>query len=153
MENKKIFISWEAGEEKKQLNAMKLVIVFAIILGASAYSFYTRDWIPGITIIFLALALFWYLVASPKTLHFELSDRGIFIEGRLYPFANLQSYWAEASGSALYFISKSKLSPVIPVLLGDKKPEEVTKFFPKTLIKIERSDRDSADRVAAFLHK
>jgi len=154
MPNEKVFVSWEAGEEKKVLDAMKLVIVFAVILAVAIYFLVSKDWISGATIVFLALALLWYLLTAKKPLRFSISDRGVTIEGKLYAYENIASYWVSPANNTIYLIPKSKLELTnIPVMLGDRDPGSVTKFFPKTIILTERQDKDAADKISDFLHR
>ncbi len=122
----KPLISWDAPEHNHiEKNNDWYWAVSIITITASALAFIFGNFMFGIFILVASFALVVHSSKHPKTIHCEINDRGVVINGILYPFLNLESFWIDAHTEPAKIIIKPNKT-----------------FMPYINIHIENVDRE-----------
>lgn len=124
----KPLISWDALEHiHTEKNNDWYWAVGIITITAAALAFIFNNVIFGIFIIVGSFALVVHASKKPKLIHCEINDRGIIIDGILYPFLTLDSFWIDAHARPSKVIIKSHKTfmPYIVVYIDEVDPEDV----------------------------
>ena len=136
-------ISWNAPEhlhiEKKPdwywtvgIITLALVAV-AIILG---------NIITGIFILVATSALVIHASKPSQNVYHEVNDRGIIIDGILYPFLSLESFWIPHDEFPPKILVKSRKTfmPYIVIYIDEVDPEEVREILLKYIAETEHHE-------------
>ncbi len=124
----KPLISWNSFEHVHiEKNNDWYWAVGIITITAAALAFILNNIIFGIFILVGAFALVVHSSKKPDTVYCEINDRGIVINGVLYPFLTLDSFWIDAHRSPSKIIIKSHklFVPFIIVYIDEVDPEKV----------------------------
>ncbi|MBI2448380.1 hypothetical protein HYV44_02355 [Candidatus Microgenomates bacterium] len=148
----RVLLSWETKDQKRDLDAVKIIIAFVVIVLAAAWAFFSKQWLTGGTFIGAVLVLSWYLAMGQKNIAISITDKGLIIDGSFYSFSGLKNYWVSREGVA-YFVSQSKLASIISLPLGETPADKIFSLIPKNIVKTESQNADLADKVARLLHK
>ncbi len=124
----KPLIAWDAHEHiHTEKNNDWYWSVGIITITAVALCFIFNNIMFGILLTVSSFALIVHAAKRPKKIHVEINDRGIIIDGILYPFLSLESFWIDAHIKPAKIIIKSHKTfmPYINVYIEDVDPEEV----------------------------
>lgn len=121
-------ISWAAPEHlytEKRLDWYWSVGIITLAVAAVAFIF--GNVITGIFVIVAAVALVLHASRPPRTLNYEINDRGIVAGDILYPFLTLESFWIphDETPSKIILKSRKLLMPYIIIYIDEVDPEEV----------------------------
>jgi len=136
-------ISWSAPEhfytEKKP---DWYWAVGVITLALAAVSFIFGAVITGIFVLVAAVALVLHASKPPRTLYYEINDRGIIAGDRLYPFLSLESFWVPHDELPPKLIVKSRklLMPLIVIYIDEIDPEEVREVMLNYIAETEHHE-------------
>jgi flagellar motor component MotA len=90
-------ISWDAPEHiHTEKNNDWYWAVGIITITATVLAFIFENIIFGIFIIVASFALVTHAAKKPRTIHYEINDRGIVVDNILFPFLSLDSFWIDA---------------------------------------------------------
>jgi len=126
-------ISWRAPEYvyyHKTPDWFWAVGIIGVILVAIAY--FTDNLLFGFLIIVGAAAFGLYGARKPNVIRAAISNEGLHIGNRLFPYETLQSFWIfyRPGGIKELSIASQKLfMTYIKVPLGDQDPNEVREFL------------------------
>jgi len=136
-------ISWSAPEhlhtEKK---ADWYWAVGIITLALVAVAILLSNVIVGIFILVAASALV-ILASRPSVfVYHEVNDRGIVVDGHLFPFLSLESFWIPHDEFPPKIILKSRkvLSPYIIVYIDEVDPEAVREILLRYIAETEHHE-------------
>ncbi len=98
-----------------------------ITLTAAALAFIFGEFIFGVMIIVGVFALVVHASKKPRIIHIEINDRGVVIEGTLYPFLALESFWIDAHEEPPKLLIKSTkmFMPLLSLQIEGVHREEV----------------------------
>lgn len=113
-----------------------------IALAGAAVSVILGNFLLGAIIIVAAVAFGMLAAKGPRECSIMVSERGIAIDRRLYPFRSLKSFWIDATTRTpphLILAAESLLSPqvVIP-LTGELDARSLREFLLKRLEEVEQ---------------
>ena len=77
-----------------------------------------------------------YANKEPRTIKFKIDERGVEIDGKLYEFDTLSSFWVfynPPEQKEISFRSKRTFLPYVRISLDDENPNEIRKFLLKFL--------------------
>lgn len=121
-------IAWDAPEHIHiEKNNDWYWAVGIITITAVALAFIFNNIIFGILILVCSFALVVHSSKAPRTFHYEINDRGIMINDRLFPFLTLESFWIDAHETPPKILIKSHKTfmPFLTIYIEDVDPEVV----------------------------
>jgi hypothetical protein len=136
-------ISWDAPEHYHTAKTSDWYWSVGIItLAIAAVTMIFGNVISGIFVIVAAVALVLHASHPARELHIEINDRGVAIEGRLYSFLTLESFWIPHDEFPAKLIIKSRklLMPLIVVYIHDIDPEAVREVMLKYIAETEHHE-------------
>ncbi|MEK7609872.1 MAG: hypothetical protein AAB470_02000 [Patescibacteria group bacterium] len=98
-----------------------------ITLALAAVAFIFGNIITGIFVVVAAIALVLHASKPPRTVSYEINDRGIVAGDILYPFLSLESFWIPHDEFPPKLIIKSRklFMPFIVIYIDEIDPEQV----------------------------
>jgi len=123
-----IQISWSAPEfahyEKNRGWFLGLFLITAILL---AIAVLMKNFLFAFLIIVSVFLIYTQAKKRPRLIEFIISEKGVTIDEKLYPYNELHSFWIfeEPEAQILSLISKKIIHPRLPIPLGDKTSEEI----------------------------
>lgn len=117
--------------------------ILAIILG---------NFLLGVIVVLGTVALVAYAVRPPEFLTYRLTDKGLIVKNRLYPYKQMDSFWIHTEPWFYRLSLKSDrwFLPHILVPLGETDPEEVRKYLDNFLPE-EEHEISLLDIITAYL--
>lgn len=138
-------LKWQALEYKDyQRNWKWFLLVGFVLLAISAYSVYTKDWFTIVIIFILIGFLNWYIKQKPQLKDYKITQLGIYVGERFYPYNEIHSFWLTLKPELFQanILFNKKYLPQLSILLNDIDPLAVKvalgKFIP------EQEDRDES---------
>ncbi len=121
-------IAWNAPEHyhfEKSPDWYWAVGIITITCAVLAFIF--GSIVFGIFILVGALALTLHASRRPRTLHYEINDRGIVVDNILYTFLSLDSFWIDTLHHEPKIILKSRKTfmPFISIPISEVSPDDV----------------------------
>lgn len=115
-------------------------IAFAIMITAFIFG----NWLFGILILIATFTLFLYSSREPELLNIEMSQKGLRINSKLYPWLSIESFWVEEDEHPAKVIFKSN-KPLMPFIIihintDTVHPEIVHDFLLDHLIEEEHTE-------------
>jgi len=110
-----------------------------VTLAITVACFLFGNVIPGIFVIIAAVALVVHASLPTKEIICQINDRGIVVDGTLYPFLTLDSFWVahEEEPARLILKSRKLMMPLIIIFLGDADPERIREVLLKYIAETE----------------
>jgi len=121
-------ISWNAPEHfyvEKRPDWYWAVGIVTLAIATVCFIF--GNIIPGIFVLVAATALVLHASRPPRTVYYEINDRGIVVDELLYPFLSLESFWVPHDELPPKLIVKSRKTfmPLIVIYIDEVDPEHV----------------------------
>lgn len=142
-------LSWTAPEYVKNERSWIFVVLSIVIaVGVLVYSIFTKDWfIIPIDIITLFFVLF-YRQNDPKEVKYEITQLGLYIDGKLYSYNEIHSYWLVLTNNhkILNIIFKKKYLPQLSIILYGVDPVDLR-------VKLSQFVPEQEERTESFLEK
>jgi len=149
-----ILYSWRAKEFSSNRRSTTWYVVAGIVfLIAIAYTIYIRQWIGLGVIVMVGVLIYLAQNMAPRVFDHKITSQGISIGDKLYPYANLRSFWIVAStdNPTLNLISSKKLSLLLTLQLGSADVEKVRKILGDFLPEDINRGEDTVDKISKFL--
>jgi len=131
----KTLFSWRAPEyfyNEKGGGWYAALGALTVVLLVLAYLL--NNFLFGVLIIVSSFAVALYGARRPKTVLFALTEQGLRIENRLYPYDNIQSFWMHYDpprSKEMTIIFKKGVMPRLSIPLEDADPNEIRDIFIK----------------------
>jgi hypothetical protein len=128
-------LRWQALEyhhEPKSTDWFWAVGIIALCVAITSIIY--GDVLFAILILIAAGSLAIYAVREPDLVSFELNDKGVLIERKMYPYATLESFWVEEHNNVhphpkLLIKSQKLTMPLIVIPIDEVHPDEVRNFL------------------------
>ncbi len=128
-------LSWHAREyhhEPKSIDWFWAVGIIALCVAITSVIY--GDILFAILILIGSGALVIYAVREPEVVYFELNEKGVLIDRKLYPYATLESFWVEIHNNVhphpKLLIKSQKISmPLIAIPVDEVHPDDVRRFL------------------------
>jgi len=136
-------ISWNAPEHYYVEKSNDWYWVVGIItLALSAVAIILGNVITGIFVLVAATALVLHASHPPRVIYHEINDRGIIVNGTLYPFLTLESFWIPHDALPQKIILKSRkfFMPYIIVFIDDIDQESIREILLKYIAETEHHE-------------
>lgn len=151
-----VLIQWQAPEfsYSPKSAAWYFWLFFATVL-LLGFAFYTQNYSFGIIILLSFLLVFAWSRKMPRIIDFAITKQGITIDGKLYPFGELESFWIFYEPPEIKEISiksKKKILHYLKMPLEEENPARVRKILIEYLPEIEQEESifDSLARLLKF---
>ena len=136
-------IEWEAYEYEKHERGPYWILfpggiaVLLIVLGILAQSYFFIAFTILAFIVFMM-----YEKKGPQKLQFSVSSAGVGVGKRIYPFAELKSFWIfnRPDVKELSVETARKLTPYIRIPLGEADPEKIQQVLSQYLPETEHKE-------------
>ncbi|MCX6781540.1 MAG: hypothetical protein NTW66_00220 [Candidatus Magasanikbacteria bacterium] len=116
-----------------------------------AYAVYTANYLFALIIVLFGIIIFLQDMNEPAELDFALTDTGIVVGTKYYPFSELEKYWIVYNPpmvKVLYFEPKSTLKHRLHIPLLDTDPLTLRDYLNQFLIEdLEKEDEPLSDRL------
>lgn len=133
-------ISWEAPEYVQHEKGWKWFVFAGLaVLALIAYAVSTSNWTLVVALVVLAAVYVWQHFYKPDHVKIIISEAGVKIGSREYPFHDIKSFWIYYNDQvkSLNLRSNSKFLPDVSIELGDQHPTELREFLCKHIREIE----------------
>lgn len=119
--------SWDAPEYIYVEKSSDWFWAFGIIaVAASVAAIIMENILFGLLILIGAFVLSIFAARKPKTIHFEINDKGVVIDKTIYPFRNIESF--NTTEEVLLIKTNKKLTQLLVIPL-EVNSEEVHDFL------------------------
>ena len=107
----------------------------------------------AILILIGSLTLGIYAVRKPELVHYEVNQRGIVIDDRLYPYGSLDSFWVEhgVKKPKLLVVSKKILMPHIIIPLSPEVDTDLLRDYLLDHVDEEERREPISSRIMEYL--
>jgi hypothetical protein len=136
-------IEWDAPEHfHTEKNNDWYWAVGIITVTAAALSLILGNVIFAILIIVGVSSMIIHAVKKPQIVHVEINDRGIVMDGTLYPFLTLESFWIDAHEYPPKILLKSTKTfmPFIHVHIDGVDPDAVREILLNYIAETEHHE-------------
>jgi hypothetical protein len=136
-------ISWEAPEHlhfEKRPDWYWIVGIVTLALTAVAIIF--GNIITGIFILVASTALVLHSAKPARNIVHEINDRGIVIDGMLYPFLSLESFWIphDEFPPKLLVKSRKTFMPLLVIYIDEVDPDSVREILLRYIAETEHRE-------------
>ncbi len=147
----KEIISWEAPEYIQHEKGLKWFIAAGIVVVAFCiYAAMTQNWTLLVALVLLSAMYIWQHGDMPKNVKIVVSDAGIKIGNKVYPYQNIKSFWLiyrPPYVKTLNIRSNSKLLPDITIQLGDQDPAVLRTYLCSQIREEEGKEETAVDAI------
>jgi hypothetical protein len=136
-------IEWDAPEHfHTEKNNDWYWAVGIITFTAAALSLILGNVIFAVLIIVGVFALVVHATKKPRIIHIIINDRGIVVDGTLYPFLTIESFWIDAHEYPPKILLKSTKTfmPYISIHIDEVDPEAVREILLNYIAETEHSE-------------
>jgi len=147
-------IEWSAYEFEYHKKDQKWFMIFWIISGGIFFSLIIMKNIFGAAMFALfSIIIYIYANKEPEIIKCSISDKGLLINDRLFPFSSLSSFWIfyEKDIKKLIIISNFKVMPKVEIPLGDANPVKIRELLLKKGVKEKEEEESISDIIARKL--
>lgn len=146
----KTLISWSAPEfiyYEKTTQYFIIAGIFVIVL--VILMVILKEWMTVIAIFVTAAVLYIYSQRKPQVLKYGITNKGVNIGARHYPYSQLKSFWIieNPSASCIHFEPTKRFSLPIIAQLGNLKTEKIKKVVKKYLPEKTDQKEDLIDKI------
>lgn len=151
-----ILANWKIHEYTKYERTVAWYIVMGAI-GAVllVYALWTVNILFALIIIISAVIIYFSGHRQPRELDFKITEDGLEIGERFYPYKNLKKFWIiyePPTVKHLYFETQRWLHPELSIPLGNTNPVMVRKILLKYLVEdLEQEEESSTDKLSRLL--
>lgn len=111
-------ISWKALEyKKKERTADWYWAVIILAISITIISIILKDYLFSILIIISTISIIIFSQKDPNELNISINRRGITVEKKMYPFANLESFWVDITEEDNYKIILKLKKGFMPLVI------------------------------------
>jgi len=127
-------IQWEAAEhEHKERSTDWFWTVGIVVVAGAITAIILENFLFAIVILLAGFAITLFNARRPVVHEFELSQRGLRIGSKRYPYLTLESFWVEdeqrPDEPKLLVTSKKPFVPHLVIPLGNLDPQNVREFL------------------------
>jgi hypothetical protein len=147
-------LKWEAPEFNVYSHSWVYYLLTALAFFAVVgYSIYSKDWFIIIVAIVLAGFFYWYPLIKPQAASYTITQLGIYINDRIYPYSEIHSYWLfiNQKENKLNIIFNKKYLPQLSMLLLDIDPLTVRGILSKYVPEQEGRTESVVDKFIRLL--
>lgn len=121
-----------------------------VLLGVAIF---TKQWIGAALVVMIGVALYLLRTSAPRVFEHAITERGVVVGEKFYPYSQLQSFWILLSGGVgtLNLLSNKKFGLVMTLQLGEADIEKIRGSLSGKLPEDASRGEDMVDRVGKLL--
>lgn len=127
------------------------VLAGLIVLGILVYSLFTANILFAVLTIMVVIIMLFVHQRQPRIMRIKVTDEGLVIENRLYPYSEIRSFWMvyeQPDVKNLYVEFRSMFIPRLSVPYGELDPNRLKAFL---LQYIDEDDERTGEPVSETL--
>jgi hypothetical protein len=132
-----IIHSWEIPETLQyQRGKLWYIVMSAITLVLIAFALLTANFLFALMVVLFAAIIFMSHTRAPLLLKVGITDKGILVNGRLYNYTDMKSFWIIHEPPVtkdLYLDFQSSIRPPLALHLDMQEPEEIRQTLSQFL--------------------
>ncbi len=145
----KAIISWEAPEYIQHEKDWKWFVAAGIACaGLMIYAIFVENWTLVVALVVLAAVYVWQHFLVPRHVKVIISNVGIKIGDKEYPYQNIKSFWIiyrPKHVTTLNLRSNSRLLPDISIDLNGQNPTEIREYLCSQIHEEEGKEESFTD--------
>ncbi len=130
-----ILHAWSIPEyQLHSRGTMWYIVAGVLLIGLLIYAFVTANFLFALLVILFAIIIFLSHTNEPPIVEVSLTDTGMVMNNRFYPYYSLHSFWIifePPFTKHLYVDFQNSMRPSMAIHLGDEDPLEVRKTLRK----------------------
>ncbi len=151
-----IVYSWSFKEYEKFSRGKRWYWIMALLAAALiAYAVFTANYLFALIIVLFGIIIFLQEINEPVELDFGITDTGIVVGTKYYPFNELEKYWIVYNPplvKVLYFEPKTAIKHRLHIPLLDSDPVVLRDFLNQYLIEdLDKEEEPLSDRLGRLL--
>lgn len=152
--NSPALFSWEASEYiEHERSPGWYIILGAVSIGLLILlTLVLREWLSALTLVVMVIAIVVFARRKPRVLHYSLSETGITIDEKIYPYNDFRSF-AVVQNKSFKSIELDPLKRFMPRISMFLDPEDEAPAIEILEQRLPRNDRDldPIDRLSHYL--
>jgi len=151
-----VLYSWEAPEfiVSQEGGGRGVNIAMAIVLlGLLAWAIWARQWVAAALVGMGGLAIYLLRTSQPRVFTHSLTDAGVLVGKKFYPYGKLRSFWLVLDGNVrvLNLLPSRKFGLALTLQLGDASIDKVRDALSGKLPEDASRGEDPIDKVGRML--
>lgn len=133
MENEKE-LQWQAPDNHHLPKNQEFLVAASVgAIALIVFAILTRNYLFILLIAIAAFLIYASLKKGPGLNHFKLTDRGLFIDKKFYPYNDFESFWIfdQSEIHEVALRSKRRFAPILLIPLYNIDSEEVAEFLAR----------------------
>ena len=151
----KTLYRWEALEfaQSRKGDARNGWILIGVGVILAGIAVWLRQWTALALVVMAAVAVYLLRVSKPRVFEHTITDEGIGVGQRFYPYVQLRSFWILLNGDmrVLNVLSNKKWGLALTLQLGDADIEQVRAALTGRLAEDASRGEDIVDRFGKLL--
>lgn len=148
--------SWSFKEYDKFDRGQRWYWIMGLLAAALiAYAIYSANYLFALIIVLFGIIIFLQEINEPAELDFGITDTGIVVGTKYYPFNELEKYWIVYSPplvKVLYFEPKSAIKHRLHIPLLDSDPVILRDYLNQYLMEdLDREEEPLSERIGRLL--
>lgn len=142
-------LSWSALEyEEKERSRDWFWALGIIVVTGSIASIIFANYFFAALLVLSGILLGFFANQKPKTITYELNNKGLKIENRLYPYENIKSFWIRTENKPLLFIkSERAFMPIFIIPLEEEMARNIHSVMITKNIKEEEMAEHLSEKI------
>ncbi len=151
-----VLLAWQVPEfNKHERNTSWYILATLAVISLLIYAVLTTNFFLIVIIVLTVIILFVYHRQEPLLVRFAITDEGILIGQKFYPYKTLSKFWIiyeKGKNKAVYFDFKGIIRPHLDVPLEKQDPLAVREALLKYVEEdLDREEEPLLDSLARFL--
>jgi hypothetical protein len=150
-----VLLTWDAlSFEKKAKDYRWYLIAGVLILAAIGFLVWQKDWFTIVILLIVSAILFWYVrTTKPQKITYKITPLGIFADARLYPFAEIHSFWLvyNEKVKTLYLAFTRKYLPTLVINVGEVDPVTLKNVLLRRIPEQEKRGENLIDKIVRMI--
>jgi hypothetical protein len=151
-----LLFSWSVKEYEQHDRSTRWYVAAAVVGGLLLlYSLISGNYLFTLVVVLFGIILFLQDTQPPMDVFFGITEAGVVIGDRYYPFKEITSYWIiynPPEVKNIYFVTKNVLRQRIKIPLLDNDPLPVRDFLNQFLVEdADKEEEPFTDRLGRVL--
>lgn len=141
--------SWDASEYVHiDKGSMWLVGLMAIVLILAGVAIWLHEWTFAILVVVMGVAMGVFAFRPPRTLHYTLTEQGVQIADKLYPYKDYRAFGVLQDGAffTMEFIPVKRFAPALSIYFAEEDGEDIVDIVGDHL-PMEKVELDLIDAI------
>mgnify|MGYP001559282895 FL=1 len=144
--------AWEVNEYEKHARSKRWYVI-AGLLGTALllYSIISGNYLFALVVVLVGIILFLQDVQAPIVVEFVVTEAGVIVGSKFYPFREFRNYWIiynPPEVKNIYFATNSLVKHRLQIPLLDNDPRPIREFLNQFIVEdLDQEQEPLSDRV------